>query len=188
MSTRAAEQRLEQQTALRTQETTEREEGRAAKEEARAQKKEARDERSPIQDIVDYAEVAGLVGLMFLLRKPLKKAVDWVLEKMKKHVEKVEEEAIKAELAAREKVVQTYLLDNIYGPKIGGEMYRQLILNGRWTTAYIPLKVPPPAEMAPQFVVGSGSGRVTLTAEAVHLFAIEAEELFRWLADHGSIE
>jgi hypothetical protein len=173
----------------RVQEQTSQREARAAEESALAQKKVARDdERSPLKDIVDYVEIAGVVALVYALRKPVKKALGWILEEMREHVEIVDAALIKDELDARRRVVHTYLLDPIYGPKIGGSMYTQLVINGEWTDAYKTLHAPPPAKMAPQFVVGSGTGTVTVTSEIVHLFASEAEVLFRWLVERGSLE
>jgi len=143
--------------------------------------------KSPLKDIVDYAEIAGIVGLLWALRKPIVRATEWLENKISKHVEKAEAEWRTKEQAARQQVVKTYLMDPIFARKIGGEMFTQLVVNGKWTEQYYRLTDPPPAAMAAQFVVGSGKGRVTVTGEIVHMFAEEAELLFRWLIERGTI-
>lgn len=174
--------------ALAVQEQSEQKEAAAAEAQARAAKRAAREERSPVQDVVDYVELAGVLALLYFLRRPIEKVLDWVLKKMRVHAEILEDKARIAEMEARQRVVETYLLDPIYGPKIGGNMYTQLVLEGGWTSTYYKLTEPPPARMAPQFVVGSGPGTEVVTAEIIHMFAIEAEALFRWLVVRGKIE
>jgi hypothetical protein len=143
--------------------------------------------KSPLKDIVDYAEIAGIVALLWALRKPIVRATKWIEDKVKSHVEIATKALIADELAARQKVIETYLKDPVFARKIGGSMYTQLVVNGQWGDRYYKLTDPPPAAMAAQFVVGSGKGRVTLTGESIHMFASEAELLFRWLVERGTI-
>jgi hypothetical protein len=143
--------------------------------------------KSPLKDIVDYAEIAGIVALLWALRKPIVRATKWIEDKIRNHAEKAESEWRTKEQAARKAVVDTYLKDPVFARKIGGEMYTQLVVNGKWDEQYYRLTDPPPAAMAAQFSVGSGKGRVSVTAEIVHMFAEEAELFFRWLIERGTI-
>jgi hypothetical protein len=143
--------------------------------------------KSPLRDIVDYAEIAGIVALLWALRKPIVRATEWIEQKIRNHVEKAEAEWKAKEQVARQAVIDTYLKDPVFARKIGGEMYTQLVVNGQWGDHYYRLTDPPPAAMAAQFSVGSGKGRVSVTAEIVHMFAEEAELFFRWLIERGTI-
>jgi hypothetical protein len=162
---------------------------KAQKQDVRIAKKGEEAQRSPLQKLISYVELGGIILLIGVFRKPLLKLGSKVFKDIDTEAVKVDNKLksaiISAEIALRKAIVESYLMDPIQCYRIGPGVYEQLIINGDWHENIYTHFDSLPTTVPTQFNIGTGTGAIGVTNSLLRGLSVQLIGILDYLIISG---